>query len=107
MKRSNGWVVLIYGILILILGVLGYERSDSLMSLYVGGGLGLLLILSAILMFFKFAFGNYTALFLTLVLTGTFAIRYSLTHKGIPAILAVLSGAMLLFLLARAVPWRK
>jgi uncharacterized membrane protein (UPF0136 family) len=49
----------------------------------------------------------YTALGITIALTGLFAYRYSLTGKAIPAILAVISGGMLLFLLAQSTSWKE
>lgn len=106
-KKSTSWTVLIYGILIAALGYLGYSKGGSAVSLYAGFGFGALLALSSILMFFKIRFGSYAALALTLALTATFAIRYSTTSKGMPAILAVLSAGVLLFLLARAVEWKR
>lgn len=106
-KKSTCWAVLCYGLLIAILGYLGYHQAGSIVSLYAGVGLGSLLTISAVLMFFDLLFSAYTALLLTLLLTGTFAIRYSVTQKGMPAILAVLSGGMLLFLLARVVNWKR
>lgn len=106
-NKSTTWTVLIYGLLILGFGLLGYYKGGSAISLYTGGSFGLLLILSSVLMFCKIQSASYAALVLTLGLTFTFAIRYSMTHKGIPAILAVISGCMLLFLLARVVPWKK
>lgn len=106
-KKTTSWTVLVYGALMLILGYMGYAKGGSIISLYAGVGFGALLMLSAILMFFKLHFGSYAALLLTLGLTATFAIRYSITNKQIPAILAVLSGGMLLFLLTRAVRWKR
>lgn len=106
-KKITSWSVLVYGLLIVGLGYLGYQQAHSHISLYVGCGFGLLLIVCAILMFFQKMWGAYTSLALTFILTATFAIRYSMTHKGMPAILAVLSGGMLLFLLARTVKWNR
>lgn len=106
-KKTTAWSVLIYGLIIIGLGYMGYYQAGSLISLYVGCGFGGLLVLSAVLMYFKIRFGSYAALVLTLALTGTFAIRYSTTGKGLPAILAVLSGGMLLYLIARTVHWKR
>ena len=106
-KKTTTWSVLIYGLIITGLGYMGYSQAGSLMSLYVGRAFGGLLVLSAVLMYFKFRLGSYAALLLTLALTGTFAIRYSTSGKGLPAILAVLSGGMLLFLIARTVHWKR
>src|SRR5579872_226557 len=105
-KKSTAWAVFFYGLIITGLGYMGYSQSGSMISLYVGGGFGVLLVISSILMYFKMRAGSYAALVLTLGLTATFAIRYSMTGKGLPAILAVLSGGMLLYLLARTVHWK-
>lgn len=105
-RKSTSWAVLIYGLFITALGYLGFYLAESRISLYVGCSLGVLLIFSSILMFNKKPFGAYAAVLLTLILTGTFAIRYSITGHGLPATLAVFSGGMLLFLLARTVRWK-
>lgn len=107
LKKSTCWSVLIYGLLLIGLGYWGYHQAGSIISLYLGSGLGGLLVLSSLLMFGGYRFGAYAALILTLLLTATFGIRYSMTHKEVPAMLAVLSGAMLLFLLAQSAKWKK
>lgn len=105
-KSKTNWSVLIYGILIFALGLFGYYKGGSSASLYSGVGFGSLIILSAAFMFLKKRFAFYAALFLTAALTVTFVIRYSATGKQMPALLALLSGAMLLFLLTRATKWK-
>jgi len=107
LKKSTCWAILIYGILIAVLGYMGYHQGGSKVSFYTGGGIGTLLVISSLLMFARIHFAAYAALFLTLALTATFAIRYSLSGKTIPAVLAVLSGGMLLFLLAQSARWKK
>lgn len=107
LKKTTCWTVLIYGFILMCLGYLGYHQAGSKISLYLGVGLGALLALSALLMFARQKFAAYTALFLTLALTVLFGVRYSMTGKGIPAVLAVLSGGMLLFLLAQSAKWKK
>ena len=107
LNKSTCWSVLIYGLILFGLGLWAYLQAESRISLYMGTGSGALLIISAILMFAKNNSGAYGAIFLTAALTIMFAIRYSITNKPIPAILAVLSGAMLLFLLAQSVKWKK
>jgi len=106
-KKSTAWTVLIYGLVIMGLGYTGYTQGKSMMSLYMGGGFGILLAISAVFMFMRKRFASYAALILTLGLTATFATRYSMTGKGLPAILAVVSGGMLLYLLARTIHWKK
>lgn len=105
-KSKTSWTVLIFGALIFILGLLGYIKGGSAASLYSGGAFGVLLIIAAGFMFCKKRLGFYAALFLTAALAITFVIRYFATTKQMPAILALLSGAMFLFLLTRAARWR-
>ncbi len=99
--------MLIYGLLLIGLGYIGYQQGHSKISLYMGSGLGGLLVLSSLAMFAHYKWGCYCALALTIALTITFALRYSSTGKMIPAILSVLSAGMLLFLLALTAKWKK
>ena len=105
-EKSTCWTVLVYGVIMIILGVLGY-LSGSTISLIAGAGSGVLVIISSAFMFSHKRWGAYVAAGLTLMLTLTFSIRYTITHKPLAAILAVLSGGMLLFLLARIAKWKK
>lgn len=106
-KKTTSWTVCIYGILLIGLGLLAYQKSESRISLYMGLAFGFLLILCALLMFAKNRFGGYAAVLITLLLTGTFAYRYTVVQKPVPAILAVLSGGVLLFLLFHMVRRKK
>jgi len=106
LKKTTCWTVLIYGMLMLLLGILGYLQG-SVVSLIAGSGFGLLLIFCSFMMFHHKRSGIYAAVIFTILLTATFSIRYNLTQKPHPAILAVLSGGMLLFLLAQIAKWKK
>lgn len=88
------------------IGLLGYIRTGSQVSLMSGLGFGFLLIVCSLAMFAKNKLGLYVALILTLFLTATFAYRYTVTDKTIPAILAVVSGFMLLFLFVQSTKWK-
>jgi uncharacterized membrane protein (UPF0136 family) len=101
LNKITTWFVLIYGVIIVVLGYIGYRDSGSIPSLWAGLLLGGLLVLSGIGMLTGRKAGEYVALGATALLTGVFAYRYAITGKGMPAILAVLSAGMLLFLLAR------
>ncbi len=105
LKKSTSWSVFIYGSLVFLLGIFGYFKTQSLMSLYTGGGIGLLLILNSLAMLKQQIWSGYTALALTILLTAVFALRYSSTGKSIPAIMSVISGGMLLFLMAKVSSW--
>lgn len=100
-KKSTCVVVLVYGVLLLALGGYGYCRSGSAISLIMGSGFGVLLMVSSAFMFAKKTWAGAAATALTFIVTATFAVRYAITSKTNPALLAVLSGGVLLFLLAR------
>jgi uncharacterized membrane protein (UPF0136 family) len=101
------WLVFCYAVLIIILGVVGYYRTESLPSLIAGVGSGVLLLVCVLIMFMGKKAGAYAALILNVILTGLFAYRYTVTEKLLPATLAVLSGAMLVFLLLQLTNWKK
>lgn len=107
LKKTTTWAVLIYGSLLIGLGYLGYHSSGSMPSLYAGVGFGTLLVLCSLLMFRGVRWSSYIALTATVLLTALFSIRYSITGKGLPAFLAVLSAGMLLFLLAQTTKWKR
>jgi uncharacterized membrane protein (UPF0136 family) len=107
LKKTTTWAVLIYGILLMGLGYWGYHIAGSKASLYSGGGFGGLMILCSFLMFGGVRWGSYVALTLAVLLTALFSIRYSMTGKGVPAILAVMSAGMMLFLLAQTTKWKR
>jgi uncharacterized membrane protein (UPF0136 family) len=105
-KKTTCWIVLIYGLVLALLGYMGYHNAGSKISLFIGGGSGLLLVLSALLLFAKNQIGIYSSVFITLILAATFAFRYTINAKSVTAVLAVLSGAMLIFLFVQSLKWK-
>jgi uncharacterized membrane protein (UPF0136 family) len=105
--RSTSWTVLIYGTFVAALGLSGYYFGGSMMSLYAGGGSGAFLMLFALAMFAQRRYGAYGALLVTIALTGFFAYRYAVVKGVFPAVMAVVSGAMLLFLLTQTSKWKE
>jgi len=106
-KKTTCWIVLLYGLLLMAIGTSAYLHKGSIVSLSMGGGFGLLIFLSAFLLFAKNRAGVYIAVTLTFTLVVTFGVRYTMTQRIIPALLCVLSGGMLLFLLAQSAKWKK
>ena len=101
------WSVLIYGILIAALGIVAFQGKHSVVSLIMGLSFGGLLVVSSLLMFSKKKSGGTIALILTLLLTITFSYRYFASEQTMPAVLAVLSAGILLFLLASSSKWKR
>lgn len=106
-KKTTCWIVLLYGLLLMAIGVAAYLRKQSLISLIMGGGLGFVIAGSSLLLFAKKRTGIYLSVFLTLILVVTFGVRYTLHHHIVSALLCVLSGGMLLFLLAQSAKWKR
>lgn len=102
------WSVFFYGIILVTLGLIGYIIAGSIPSVVMGSGLGCLLMICSLLMFLEKRIGLYIATFLTLILSSFFAYRYTMTKGDLmSALLAVLSGAMLIILLLHCARWTK
>lgn len=106
-QKTISSTVFIYGLLLLVLAAYGYYATRSQISLIMGLIFGGAITLSALAMFGQNKTGIYVAMILTLALTIVFSIRYSHTEKSLPGIMAVVSGGMLLFLLAQIGKWKK
>lgn len=102
----RNWLTLIYGAALVILGFIGYANGSKV-SLYSGGSFGLLLVVSAIMMFKNVKWGSYLAIAITAALTIVFTIRYCVTGKNLPVILAAISVTLLFILLAQSVKWKR
>lgn len=68
----KAWVTLVYGILILMGGIMGFVMANSVPSLLAGGSLGIGLIVAAVLMFKSKPVGWPIALVCTLLVSGNF-----------------------------------
>jgi uncharacterized membrane protein (UPF0136 family) len=106
MKKQVCFAVLIYSLVLMGCGLLGYQKGSAA-SLYAGTGLGFLLFLSSIALFFRKKAGLYAATLLTGAFATVFLIRYLKTDKPFLAILAALSGCMLCYLLLQISKWKK
>jgi uncharacterized membrane protein (UPF0136 family) len=107
LNPSIRWTILFYGALLIALGIVGYQTSQSKISLIMGTAFGLLMMGSSALLFYQKKFGLYSALVLTILLTITFSYRYAVTHGNLPAFMSLLSGGMLLYLLSQSVKYKK
>ncbi|HEX2579822.1 MAG TPA: TMEM14 family protein [Rhabdochlamydiaceae bacterium] len=97
------YIVAIYGLLILVGGVIGHLKAGSLASLIMGGVSGLLLLIASGGMFSKknFKKSAFFALILTLVLDAFFSYRFMTTLKFLPSgLLALVSLGVIAGLIA-------
>jgi len=97
--KSAGITALLYGVLILVGGIVGYTTTGSMASAIAGSVFGLGLIVSAAALLKSKLVGLYLALSLTGVLTIFFSYRFLQTGAWIPGgIMALVSLAALVLL---------
>ncbi len=98
--RYTGFVVTIYGLLVVAGGLIGYLRADSLPSLIAGSVCGALLFASGLGFYKSSVVAFFTALGVSLALTIFFAIRYYLSLQMMPAgMMALFSFVVVLLIL--------
>lgn len=88
------WSILIYGVLVLLGGVMGYLKAKSQMSLYSGIGSGVALLVAWFVSRQNPQLGLGIAAVIGLVLFVVFVKRFSTTRAFMPA------GMMMVFSLA-------
>lgn len=98
--RSVGYIVMLYGSLVTLGGLVGYFQSNSLISLVMGLCFGVALILSGFFVSIGKSFAKYLSLILTLALGGFFGYRYFTTLKMMPAGSVLILSLMTLMALA-------
>lgn len=90
---SSGLIIaLIYGVLALVGGIVGYLKARSLPSLISGVISGLLLVVGALRAAQGIASGLWVVKIVTLVLLIVFIVRLVRTKKFMPAGLMVIAG---------------
>ncbi|MES2344965.1 MAG: TMEM14 family protein [Chlamydiota bacterium] len=97
--KTTAAVILLYGLIILVGGILGHHEKGSMASLIAGLVCGSLLISSAWVTFKKKAWGEYAALVLIFLLDAFFTYRFVTTHKFLPTGLLSILSLGVLFLL--------
>ena len=94
------YAVLVYGVFVVLGGIIGYLQAQSKPSLIAGGISGLLLVGSGLLMIKGLFAGTIAALVITLALTIMFSQRYAAKRKFMPAgLMLVLSTLMAVLLI--------
>ncbi len=88
------FVTLIYGILSIIGGAIGYKQAGSQVSLISGFVSGLLLLIGAYLLFGGAALGPLLSAVVSLLLVIVFVVRLVKTRKFMPAGLMIIVGVI-------------
>ncbi|KAF0250457.1 MAG: hypothetical protein FD167_129 [bacterium] len=85
MKSIATYIVLAYGLLVIIGGVIGFVKAKSNASLIAGVVSGLLVLTSGFIMLSGIALGTYLALATTFILMGVFGVRLAKTKAFMPS----------------------
>ena len=94
-------ITFVYAALILLGGIIGFIKAQSLPSLIMGGTFALLLALSAIGMLKNYLLGQFIALGLSTLLALFFSYRFFQTMNFMPAGLIAILSLVVIFLLLR------
>lgn len=93
---------IIYGILVIIGGIIGYAAAASIPSLVMGSGFGIVIAASGLGMLYRQKWGFPLALLSVFILTIFFSYRFILTMKPMPAgVMLALSLIMISLLLKK------
>jgi len=99
--KFNAIIVLIYGLMVLLGGLVGYLLADSLPSLIMGSICGAFLFASGIGLYRTSILAFFTALTVSGLLTLFFTFRYFQTYKMVPSgMMAAFSIIVFLLLLS-------
>jgi uncharacterized membrane protein (UPF0136 family) len=102
--KAQGIATSIYGILLLIGGIIGYATAHSLPSLIMGTAFAILMGVFAWGMFKGCNVSRLSVLGLSALLLAFFGYRFIASYKLFPpGVMAILSLALLLYLM----PWKK
>lgn len=91
------WLVLIYGILVAVGGVMGYVKANSIASLIAGVGAGLLLVGSSVAMMKNsYQTGWWIALVVSILLLGRFGSAAMKGFKMMPGGMVIIMSLIVL-----------
>jgi uncharacterized membrane protein (UPF0136 family) len=94
--KTQAIIVFIYGLLILVGGIMGHLKANSAPSLIAGIVFAALSIASAIVMFKGIEWGHTAALIISSFLALFFMYRFSLSYKFMPAGLMIILSLMVI-----------
>ena len=98
--KWRGYVVLVYGMLILVGGIIGYVKAQSIASLVMGGGCAAVAMASGWGILTQHAAGRISALALSIVLLAFFGYRFMNSGNFMPAGFMALLSVLVIGMLA-------
>ncbi|MBS0604126.1 MAG: TMEM14 family protein [Verrucomicrobia bacterium] len=98
--KVTATIVFVYGLLIVLGGIMGFVKGGSHASLISGGSFGIALLISAYFISKGKIAAQYLALVLTFMLDGIFTYRFAKTLHFIPAGFLSLASLAVLIVVA-------
>ena len=100
--KKTGSIVILYGLIVFVGGLMGYIQAASTPSLVSGIVFGSLVTISGFCMIKKVKWGQWSALILAFMLDAFFTFRFAKTLKFIPSgLMSLLSLAMVIIIALR------
>jgi uncharacterized membrane protein (UPF0136 family) len=97
--QFNGIVVVVYALLVMVGGMIGFIKANSVPSLVMGITFALGLLLCAVAMVKGIKLGYYASIILALILTIFFTYRYGISQHFMPAgLMSILSIVIIIAL---------
>ncbi|GAB4194458.1 MAG: hypothetical protein Tsb0015_17450 [Simkaniaceae bacterium] len=97
--KLNGYLVLLYSLIVLVGGIIGFIKSNSLISMLSGSIFCVLLLISSHQIIKEKKSGEKFALFYTLALDAFFTFRFATHPKLMPAGMMLIFSNLLLIML--------
>ena len=97
----QAYAVLIYGFLLIVGGLIGFAKSNSIASLVMGSVFGIISVINATAIFRGFRWGLIAALCVALFLGCFFGYRFFITQRFMPAGLLMIFSFVLAFFLRK------
>lgn len=94
--NAAGAAAIVYGVLAIAGGIIGFLKTQSKVSIFSGGISGVILMVAGVAILQGQVWGSVLAAAITALLTVFFAIRYSKTRKVMPSGLMTILGAICL-----------
>ncbi len=94
--RTSATILFLFGLTLVLGGFMGWARADSLISLIMGGGFGLSLVVCGWLMLRGRVWALYAAMLITTSISALFAYRFFTTQKMMPAGMILIMGLLTL-----------
>lgn len=94
--KVKAYLFAVYALLLAMGGFIGWLKASSMMSLYAGVGSGALLLISSHFIYRSSKLAFIFSLWVTIMLTSFFSLRFAKTGNFMPGGLMALLGLLLL-----------